>query len=142
MQVTVEGDTTSYPGRVARLSPAIDEASRTLMVEAEVPNPGRPAAAGIVCQCVDRVGRQSDRRSSCPTSALVTFAGVDKVLSVKDGKVVEKRVTVGRRNAERIEIVSGLAAGDPVIVKPGNLVEGTPVRVAGGRAPVAAAPAR
>ncbi len=77
-----------------------------------------------------------------PTSALVTFAGVEKVLSVKDGKVVEKRVTVGRRNAERLEILSGLAVGDPVIAKPGNLVEGTPVRVAGGRAPVAAAPAR
>ena len=40
VQVTVEGDTTSYTGRVARISPAIDEASRTLMVEAEVPNPG------------------------------------------------------------------------------------------------------
>jgi len=35
-----------------------------------------------------------------------------------------------------------VAAGDPVIAQPGNLVEGTAVRAAGGRAPVAAAPAR
>ena len=129
VQVTVEGDTTSYAGRVARLSPAIDEASRTLMVEAEVPNPAGLLRPGSFANA-SIVSADSDRAVIVPTSALVTFAGVDKVLSVKDGKVVEKRVTVGRRNAERIEIVSGLAAGDPVIAKPGNLVEGTPVRVA------------
>ena len=141
VQVTVEGDTTSYPGRVARLSPAIDEASRTLMIEAEVPNPGGLLRPGSFANA-SIVSAQSDLAVIVPTSALVTFAGVDKILSVKDGKVIEKRVTVGRRNAERIEIVNGLAAGDSVIVKPGNMVEGTPVRVAGGRAPVAAAPAR
>jgi len=142
VRVTVEGDTTSYPGRVARVSPAIDEASRTLMVEAEIPNadgqlrPGSFANATIV-------SADSDQVVIVPASALVTFAGVDKVLTVKDGKVVEKRVTVGRKEAERIEIVTGIAAGEPVIAKPGNLVEGTLVRVAGqGRAPAGSAPAR
>jgi RND family efflux transporter MFP subunit len=134
VRVTVEGDTTSYPGRVARVSPAIDEASRTLMVEAEIPNadgrlrPGSFANATIV-------SADSDQVVIVPASALVTFAGVDKVLTVKDGKVAEKRVTVGRKDADRIEIVTGIAAGEPVIAKPGNLVEGTPVRVVGqGRA--------
>ena len=54
---------------------------------------------------------------------------------MKDGKVVEKRVSVGRRERDRLEIVSGLAAGEQVIAQPGNLVEGTAVRVAGGRGP-------
>ncbi len=133
VQVTVEGDTTSYTGRVARISPAIDEASRTLMVEAEVPNPGGLLRPGSFANA-SIVSAQTDRAVIVPTSALVTFAGVDKVLSVKDGKVVEKRVTVGRRDATRLEIVAGLAAGDPVIARPGNLVEGTAVRVAGGAA--------
>ena len=131
--MTVEGDTTSYPGRVARLSPAIDEASRTLMIEAEVPNPDGLLRPGSFANA--RSSRPTPTApSSCPTSALVTFAGVEKVLSVKDGKVVEKRVTVGpprRRAASRSS--NGLAAGEPVIAEPGNLVEGTPVRVAGGR---------
>jgi RND family efflux transporter MFP subunit len=142
VRVTVEGDATSYPGRVARVSPAIDEASRTLMVEAEIPNadgqlrPGSFANATIV-------SADSDQVVIVPASALVTFAGVDKVLTVKDGKVVEKRVTVGRKDAERIEIVTGIAAGEPVVAKPGNLVEGALVRVAGsGRAPAGSAPAR
>jgi RND family efflux transporter MFP subunit len=134
VQVRVEGDTAVYVGRVARVSPAIDEASRTLMVEAEVPNPkallrpGSFASASIVSS-------NEDPAISIPTSALVTFAGVEKVLTVQDGKVVEKRVSVGRRERDRLEIVSGLAAGEQVIAQPGNLVEGTPVRVAGGRTP-------
>jgi RND family efflux transporter MFP subunit len=131
VQVTVEGDTTSYPGRVARVSPAIDEASRSLMIEAEVPNPNGALRPGSFANA-SIVSTDSDRAVIVPTSALVTFAGVEKVLSVKDGKVVEKRVTIGRRTAERLEILNGLAAGDPVIAQPGNLVEGTPVRVAGG----------
>lgn len=128
VQVTVEGSTASRPGRIVRISPAIDESSRTLMVEAEVPNedgqlrPGSFANASIVSS-------DSDPAIIVPASALVTFAGVEKVLSVKDGKVVEKRVTIGRRDAQRLEIVTGLAAGEPVITQPGNLVEGTPVRV-------------
>jgi multidrug efflux pump subunit AcrA (membrane-fusion protein) len=44
-------------------------------------------------------------------------------------------VSVGRRERDRLEIVTGLAAGEQVIAQPGNLVEGTPVRVAGGRVP-------
>ncbi len=54
VRVTVEGDEQVYEGRVARVSPAIDEATRTLMVEAEVPNarallrPGSFANAEIV----------------------------------------------------------------------------------------------
>ena len=74
-------------------------------------------------------------RVAVVTPVVVTFAGVEKVLTVKDGKVVEKRVSVGRREGDRLEIVSGLAAGEQVIAEPGNLVEGTLVRVAGGKVP-------
>jgi multidrug efflux pump subunit AcrA (membrane-fusion protein) len=52
------------------------------------------------------------------------------VLVVKDGKSLEKRVSTGRRDGERIEIVSGLDAGEQVIVDPGNLVGGEPVSIA------------
>jgi RND family efflux transporter MFP subunit len=134
VQVRVEGDTAVHIGRVARVSPAIDESSRTLMVEAEVPNPKALLRPGSFANA-SIVSSNEDPAISVPTSALVTFAGVEKVLTVKDGKVVEKRVTVGRREGDRLEIVSGLAAGEQVIAQPGNLVEGTPVRIAGGKVP-------
>jgi multidrug efflux pump subunit AcrA (membrane-fusion protein) len=104
------------------------------MVEAEVPNPKALLRPGSFANAAI-VSSNDDPAISVPTSALVTFAGVEKVLTVKDGKVVEKRVTVGRRERDRLEIVSGLSAGEQVIAQPGNLVEGTAVRIAGGRVP-------
>ncbi len=128
VRVTVEGDPSMYEGRVARLSPAIDEASRTLLVEAEVPNeqgrlrPGAFARAEIVTD--------TDRRAVfVPASAVVTFAGIEKVITVRDGRAVEARVRTGRRDGNRVEVVEGLAAGTPVVLEPGNLVGGQPVTV-------------
>lgn len=128
VEVTVEGDPAVYRGRVARLSPAIHEANRTLTVEAEVPNergrlrPGAFARAQIVLGVAQPA-------VFVPASALVIFAGVEKVLTVKDGRIVERRVTTGRREPDRVEIVEGLAAGEPVVVEPGNLAPGQPVAV-------------
>ena len=129
VQLTVEGVTAKHTGRVARISPAISEDNRTLMVEAEVPNtdgglrPGAFARAEIVVQA-------GDSAILVPASSVVTFAGIQKVVSVKDGKAVEKKVRTGRHAGDRIEIVDGIKAGDPVIVQPGNIVTGEPVRVA------------
>jgi multidrug efflux pump subunit AcrA (membrane-fusion protein) len=64
-----------------------------------------------------------------PAAAVVTFAGVEKVLTVKEGKSEEIRVTTGRRLGDRVEIVSGVKPGQPVIVPPGNLTSGQPVTV-------------
>lgn len=129
VRVTVEGDSKPYEGRIARISPAIDEGSRTMMIEAEVPNadgqlrPGSFANAEIVVQA-------HERAIVVPTSAIVTFAGVDKVLIVKDGQSVERRVNTGRRAGDRVEIVNGLQAGEQVIVEPGNMIGGEKVSVA------------
>lgn len=128
VRVMVEGDPTQYTGRVARLSPAIQEQNRTLMVEAEVPNdqgllrPGSFAKAEILSESKQAV-------VLVPASSIVTFAGIAKVLSVRDGKAVEKRVQTGRREGDLVEVAEGLAAGELVVVEPGNLVGGQPVTV-------------
>jgi len=63
-----------------------------------------------------------------PAAAIVTFAGIQKVFTVKDGKAVEKNVVVGRR-AEDWVVVEGIEANTPVVMSPGNLVSGQPVTV-------------
>jgi RND family efflux transporter MFP subunit len=130
VHLTVEGDEKGYSGRVARLSPVISEGSRTLMVEAEVPNqngalkPGSFATAEILTSAAQPV-------LFVPASSIVTFAGIEKVIMVKDGKAVEKRVHTGRRADDRVEILDGIEPGDQVVVEPGNLVAGQAVSVAG-----------
>jgi multidrug efflux pump subunit AcrA (membrane-fusion protein) len=64
-----------------------------------------------------------------PSSAIVTFAGVEKVLVVQDGKAVEKPITIGRRANEWTEVTAGVSIGDMVVIEPGNLQAGQPVRV-------------
>jgi multidrug efflux pump subunit AcrA (membrane-fusion protein) len=48
---------------------------------------------------------------------------------VAKGTAIEKRVRTGRRIDDRVEIIEGIAAGDEVVVRPGNLVAGEPVQV-------------
>jgi RND family efflux transporter MFP subunit len=128
VDLTVESDPNKYRGRVARLSPAIAENNRTLMIEAEVPNrrgdlrPGSFAKADIVVEAGQHI-------VTVPVDAIVTFAGIEKVLTVAKNSAVEKRVHTGRRFDNRIEILDGIRAGEPVVVQPGNLVGGQSVQV-------------
>jgi RND family efflux transporter MFP subunit len=128
VDLTVEGDPNKYQGRVARLSPAIAENNRTLMIEAEVPNgqaalrPGSFAKADIVIESGQRI-------VTVPADSIVNFAGIEKVLTVANNAAVEKRVRTGRRINNQVEIVEGIRAGEQVVVQPGNLINGEPVQV-------------
>ena len=126
--VTVEGAAGEHRGRVARISPAISEQNRTLLVEAEVPNEGAALRPGAFAKA-DIVLAGDLRVVTVPAAAIVTFAGVEKVLTVDKGRAVEVRVTTGRRLGDRVEIVTGIAAGTPVVGQPGNLTGGQPVAV-------------
>ena len=64
-----------------------------------------------------------------PTSALGTFAGIEKLLVVRQGKIVEVRVQTGRRANDSVEIVGGLKPGEQVVLQPGNLAPGQAVVV-------------
>lgn len=127
--LTVEGDSTLYRGRVVRLSPIVQEQNRTLLVEAEVPNergflrPGSFARVEIMTEVSQPV-------VIVPWSAVIVFAGVEKVLVVRQGKTAEVRVTTGRRLGPDVEVVEGLKRGDPVVTVPGNLTGGQAVTVA------------
>src|SRR5262249_42605262 len=83
VRVTVEGDPAVYKGTLVRVSPSIQELGRTLMVEAEIPNergtlrPGSFAKAEIATSAAKPT-------VFVPATALTSFAGVEKVMSVKD----------------------------------------------------------
>ncbi len=115
-------------GRIARLGPSISATSRTLEVEVEIPNRNSALRPGAFARA-EIVVRAADSAVLVPASAVVSFAGVDKVISIADGKAVEKRVRLGRKSGDRVEIVSGLAAGESVVIAPGNLTEGQAIEV-------------
>jgi RND family efflux transporter MFP subunit len=127
VRVFIEGDTNAYPGRLARLSPALDEENRMLLVEADVASqgslrPGLFARAQIIVN-------EEEQGITVPSSAILTFAGLEKVVVVRDGKALEKSVMTGRRGADWTEIVSGLEAGEQVVLNAQGLRTGQPVAV-------------
>lgn len=129
VRVTVEGDPEAYLGFVKRLSPTISQQNRVLAVEADVRNSGRLRPGAFVRGEI--ITDQTATAATVPTNALVTFAGIEKVIIVEGGKAVEKVVTTGRRGPDWIEIKSGVNVGQAVVVDPGNLQSGTAVTVTG-----------
>jgi multidrug efflux pump subunit AcrA (membrane-fusion protein) len=127
VRVSVDGNTRVYVGQIRRLSPVITQESRMLMVEADVPNdgnlrPGSFAKAEIVTN-------DAKMAVTVPNNAIVTFAGIEKVIVIQNGKALEKPITTGRRGGEWTEILAGVNVGDQVIVDPGNLQSGMAVEV-------------
>jgi RND family efflux transporter MFP subunit len=127
VRVTVEGTTAVYTGRIVRLSPTITEQNRMLVVEAEVANNGalRPGAFARA----DIITSDTSKAVTVPTNAVVTFAGIEKVIVVQNGKALEKPITTGRRGPDWTEVVAGVNVGDAVVLDPGNLQSGQPVNV-------------
>jgi RND family efflux transporter MFP subunit len=125
-----------FIGRVTRVSPAVDVASRTMLLEAEVPNrdgllkPGLFARATVVL-------REDHGVAFVPESAVSYFAGLTRVFVVADGAARERTVTLGVRQGDLLEVVKGLAPGEQVATSGlAQLHDGAPVTVlpAGGGA--------
>ena len=127
VRVTVEGDTSVYVGKIMRLSPVIAEQNRMLVVEADVRNNGKLRPGSFAH--AEIVTNDAKMAVTVPNNAIVTFAGIEKVITVQNGKAVEKPITTGRRSPEFTEIVAGISVGEKVIVDPGNLQSGQPVEV-------------
>ncbi|HEY3025667.1 MAG TPA: efflux RND transporter periplasmic adaptor subunit, partial [Pyrinomonadaceae bacterium] len=127
VRVSMEGDPISYTGSVKRLSPTITQQSRVLVVEADVVNNGRLRPGSFVR--AEIVTDESSMAVTVPPSAIVTFAGIEKVIQVQNGKAIEKPVTTGRRGSDWVEIISGVNVGEAVVVDPGNLQTGQAVEV-------------
>ncbi len=129
VRVWITGVDPQREGKVARTSPSISATSRTLLVEAEVPNQDAALRPGSYARAEILVDPKAQTLTA-PLDALVSFAGVDKLFVIVDGKAVEKRIKVGRRDDARIEVLDGAKAGDLVVRKPGNLQSGAAVRTA------------
>jgi RND family efflux transporter MFP subunit len=127
VRVTVDGDQSVYVGKIMRLSPVIAERNRVLMVEADVRNNGTLRPGSFVR--AEIVTNDAKMAVTVPNNTIVTFAGIEKVIVVQNGKALEKPITTGRRNNEFTEIVSGINVGEKIVVDPGNLQSGQAVEV-------------
>ncbi|HVN30129.1 MAG TPA: efflux RND transporter periplasmic adaptor subunit, partial [Candidatus Binataceae bacterium] len=103
-----------FHGAVTRIAPALDDASRTLLVEAEVPNPDGILKPGFFAHVTIDLGH--DRALFIPNSAVLRYAGVARVFVFKDGSVRSREVTTGAVEGDKVEVISGLKPGEQVVV--------------------------
>jgi multidrug efflux pump subunit AcrA (membrane-fusion protein) len=120
IDVRVEGSTAQRSGKVVRLSPSIEAQSRSLLVEAEIPNEDDILRAGSFAEGAVTVNPQA-QGIAVPARSIVNFAGVDRVLIAEKNLVAERIVRTGRRlDNDKVEILSGLNPGELVIAEPGE----------------------
>jgi RND family efflux transporter MFP subunit len=135
------GDTTrvqvdAYPGetfggRIARVSPVLDPATRTAPIEVEIPNPDYRLKPGMYA----RVSITTDTKKDSlvvPAAAIADLGGRRGVFEVLDGAAVFRTVQVGTELPDVVEILGGLQEGDQVITTGARaLRDGDRVLVAG-----------
>jgi membrane fusion protein (multidrug efflux system) len=112
-QVKVEGEAALLAAGVSRVAPALEESNRSLIIEADLPNPKLRLHAGLFAE-IDIVVDPEAKTLAVPAAAVTEFAGVEKVWLVRDGKAETRIVQTGRRSAELVEILQGVAPGDVV----------------------------
>jgi len=110
----------SFTGRVSLIGVAADPTTRSYSVEITVPNPTHQLRAGMVAEATVNTG-QKVSALLVPAAAVVHDAGVDAAPIVytvdrSGSRVHAQRVTTGAARGDSLEITSGLAIGDRIIV--------------------------
>jgi RND family efflux transporter MFP subunit len=122
-----------FEGRIRRIFPSADPATRLVPVEVALTGEAaRAARPGFLARVAFALGAR-DGVLLVPASAVVGQAGAQQVFVVVDGKAERRTVETGLSSEGRVEIISGLREGEAVVVTGSNNVRNNAdVRVVAG----------
>jgi RND family efflux transporter MFP subunit len=125
--VTPNGD--KVAGKVRMVAPTVDPQTRNALVYVDLASTGNAVRAGMFARGEFELGRSG--ALTLPQSAVLLRDGFSYVFALEgESKVTQKKVNVGRRSGERIEITGGLEANARVVANGvGFLSDGDVVRV-------------
>jgi RND family efflux transporter MFP subunit len=134
--LTVEFSVESAPGqkftgKVAYVSPSVDQTTRTFPVEVLVDNSDRRLKPGFFAQGVILTHRD-ENVMAVPDDAISRLAGVSNVYVIEQGKIRQQSVSLGEHVGDLFELLGGLK-GDETLASSNltMLATGVRVRVAG-----------
>ncbi len=107
-----------FEGTVHFISPFVDTATRTTLVEVYVNNvsEGRLLKPGMFAQ-VFFVEQRQEKALMIPSGAVLEENGEFRVFTVREGKAYRQEITPGIRTGDEIQALQGLAPGDLVIIQ-------------------------
>jgi RND family efflux transporter MFP subunit len=104
-----------FAGRVARVAPVLDPATRTAQIEVEIQNAQARLKPGMYAR-VDFTVERRDNTLVVPANALVDVQGKRGVFRPAEGNIAKfQPISLGLVDEQRAEIVAGLAEGDQVV---------------------------
>jgi multidrug efflux system membrane fusion protein len=115
-------------GRIARTAGAIDTSTRSLQVDIEVPNDNGILMPGAYVEAALNIA--VGKQLLIPTNSLIFGAGGPFVATVKDNKILKKKVSLGIDFGLQVEIRAGLTLDDDIILNPlDSITDGQVVKI-------------
>jgi RND family efflux transporter MFP subunit len=129
VQFTISGYDDPVEGRIERITPEADPATRQVTVFVTIPNRSMRLVAGLFAE--GRVVLKSGKGLIVPINAVSTENGDSWVMRVRDGRAERVKVTIGLSDplTERVLLQSGVAPGDVLLrgaaqaITPGSPVD-------------------
>jgi RND family efflux transporter MFP subunit len=120
----------TFPGKITRIAGALQQGTRTLLVEADVPNPDGALSAGAYCVVELHIPRKTPAMI-VPAEALIFNRDGQQVAVVADGQAHLRKITVARDFGASVEVAAGLEPGENVVLNPMvDLADGQKVKIA------------
>jgi RND family efflux transporter MFP subunit len=130
VEFTVSGLDRRLTGKIDRINPVVDPATRQVRIYVAIPNLDRALVAGLFAE--GRVATDTKRAVAVPVSAIDSRGNSPVVHVIRGGRVGQSAVQLGVRDeaAELVEVVAGIAEGDTLLLGSARgLTPGSRVRV-------------
>jgi len=105
----------TFSGTVHAIDPVVDPVSRNVRVRARIANPKGQLKPGMFARATADLGGKTSA-ILLPEQVIVPKSDGSYVFLAVDGKAELRKVTLGKREPGRVEIVSGVKAGDTVVL--------------------------
>jgi hypothetical protein len=127
LTVEIPAAGTTFVGRLAELSPTADAFAHTVQVKISIPV-GTVVRSGQFARV--EVPGAPVRALLAPAAAVSTLGQMERVFVASDGRAVLRLVKTGATRGDRVEILSGLADGERLVLNPpAGLHEGQALEV-------------
>ena len=104
----------TFSGKLTRIAAGVDHATRSLLVEAEIPNPDGRLRPGYFAHVTGVMGEETVLL--IPRAGLYRYAGVDRIFVVNGNTITSREVKAGVEDGDLVEIAEGLAEHEQVAV--------------------------
>jgi membrane fusion protein (multidrug efflux system) len=104
----------AFSGKIYAIDPRIEEASRTILIRARIPNPDSQLRPGMFARVSIVLGERANA-ILIPEQAIVPMGQDSFVFRVVDGKAALTKIKIGLRRVGEVEILEGLTPKDTVV---------------------------